>query len=154
MQKKMVSLWAISLCFLTSFALGAGLVDRYDPARDPQADLASALALAQENRQRVLVEVGGEWCRWCHILDKFLAENDGIAAYLDQKFVLLKVNYSEENENQAFLSQFPKPSGYPHFYIFDSKGRLLKSVNTANLEEGESYSPSLFLAFLKKWAGE
>ena len=41
----------------------------YDPARDPFSDGRAALRLAMETRRKVLIEVGGDWCSWCHVLD-------------------------------------------------------------------------------------
>ncbi|NNF96568.1 MAG: thioredoxin family protein, partial [Halobacteria archaeon] len=88
----------------------------YDPARDPFADGRAALKLARETNRRVLIEVGGDWCSWCHILNKFLAENQQIREQLHRNFVILKVNVSEANDNAAFMAGFPKPLGYPHIY--------------------------------------
>lgn len=41
---------------------------KFDPARDPAKDVAAAATTAQG--KRVIVDVGGQWCAWCHILDR------------------------------------------------------------------------------------
>jgi thioredoxin-related protein len=44
----------------------------YDESRDPIVDGREALKLAQETQRKVLIEVGGDWCSWCHVLDGFI----------------------------------------------------------------------------------
>lgn len=127
-------------------------VDVYDPARDPFADLEAAKAEAQRSGRNILLDIGGDWCSWCHILDDFIGDNQDIADALRQNYVVVKINVSEENENQAFMAQYPAVAGYPHFYILDSQGSLLQSQNTAELEQGSSYNHDVFLGFLHTWA--
>jgi len=66
--------------------------------------------------------------------------------------VVLKVNYSDENENKDFLGKYPKIRGYPHLFVLDSDGKLLHSQGTAELEEGKGYNEQKVMAFLSKWA--
>ena len=63
----------------------------------------------------------------------------------------MKINYSEENKNEKFLSQYPKVDGYPHFFVLDKNGKLLYSQNTGLLEKEKSYDREKFMTFLKKW---
>ena len=123
----------------------------YDPARDPFADGRAALKLAGETNRRVLIEVGGDWCRWCHVLDEFLAENKDIREQLHRHFVILKVNVSEANDNAEFMAGFPKPLGYPHMYITEADGRIIFSKDTAELLENSRYSVKRFQQFIDKW---
>ncbi|MDX2457814.1 MAG: thioredoxin family protein [Gammaproteobacteria bacterium] len=97
----------------------------YDPARDPFADGRAALQLAKDTRRKVLIEIGGDWCSWCHVLDGFLSAHPELRIRLHQTFVLLKVNVDEANGNSEFLSVFPRPQGYPHMYITDTDGTIL-----------------------------
>lgn len=127
---------------------GAG----YDPGRDPAADLAAAVQEASASDRRILVEVGGEWCHWCHILEKFFKNHDELRELLEDNFVVVKVNFSPENENEAFLSRFPVFKGYPHIMILDSDGTHLHSQDTGQLEKGEGYDPAAMKAFLEKWS--
>src|SRR5262249_32742072 len=83
-----------------------GLPAKYDPKRDPNADLQIAMRLATSSHRRILLEVGGDWCIWCHILDNFFVQNPDVAEYLQQHYVLMKVNYSPENKNKAFLANY------------------------------------------------
>jgi thiol:disulfide interchange protein len=128
------------------------LPDRFDPKRDPEADLAAALAKAKAEGRRVIVDVGGEWCAWCRILDRFFDAHADLDALRTSRYVWLKVNFSKENENRAFLARWPKVAGYPHLFVLDADGRLLHSQDTGELESGKSYDPAKMRAFLERWS--
>ncbi|HJR74074.1 MAG TPA: thioredoxin family protein [Luteimonas sp.] len=124
----------------------------FDPQRDPADDLRTATLAAQREGKRIVLDVGGDWCAWCQRLDAFVDSDPSVRAFRDAHFVWMKVNYSEENENISFLSQFPKAKGYPHLFVLDADGKLLHSQFTGALEEGKGYDRDKFLAFLKRWA--
>jgi thiol:disulfide interchange protein len=131
----------------------SALVNIYDPARDPANDLEQAILKAQKENKRIMLELGGDWCIWCRYMDDFYASHADILQVRAENYVLVKINVSEENSNDDFLSDFPAPGGYPHIYILDSDGTLLHSQDTVELEDGgSSYVPEVFMAFLKKWA--
>lgn len=125
---------------------------KFDPARDGAHDLETALQLAREMKRRVLVEVGGEWCTWCHIMDRFFAANPDLKRTRDANFVWLKVNFSKENPNEALLARWPKVAGYPHLFVLDGDGRVLRSQDTSLLEAGKDYDFAGFRAFLMDWS--
>ena len=124
----------------------------FDPARDAAADIGAALAEARRTGKRVLVDVGGDWCIWCKRLDRFFEEQKDVAAYLHANYVTVKVNYSKENRNEAVLSRYPKVAGYPHLFVLDTTGVLLRSQDTGALESGKAHDREKVLAFLKAWA--
>jgi hypothetical protein len=90
--------------------------------------------------------------RWCRVMDRFFAANRDVRQLRDANYVLLKVNYSDENRNEAFLRRFPPVAGYPHFFVLDTTGRLLHSQDTSVLEAGKDYDAAAMRAFLVKWA--
>lgn len=127
-------------------------VDTFDPARDAARDIREAVAEAVRTGRNVLVDVGGEWCVWCHYMDAFYEKHPDVKALRDRFYVQVKLNYSPENENKEILSKYPKISGYPHLFVLDGTGKLLWSQNTGKLEQGEGYNTEKFIAFLTKWA--
>ena len=131
-----------------------GLPSKFDPARDAEKDVATALTLAKSQGKRVIVDVGGEWCVWCHILDDFFAArgNADIRALRDERYVWLKVNFSQENQNEALLSRWPKVAGYPHLFVLDADGRLLHSQDTGDFERGRDYDREKIIAFIGRWS--
>lgn len=127
-------------------------VAEYNPDRSPSADLKATVKRAQAEGKRILLDVGGEWCSWCHAFDRYIVEHEAVATALRKDFLIMKVNYSEANFNRDFLSAYPKIPGYPHLFVLEKDGTLLLSKSTGDLEEGSSYNQDVFLAFLAAWA--
>ncbi|MCK4864651.1 MAG: thioredoxin family protein [Gammaproteobacteria bacterium] len=149
----------VILFFLFFISLQPTLADQlpeyslhYDPQRDAFQDGRDAIKLAKESNRRILIEVGGDWCKWCHVLDRFLDKNPEVKKQLHQTFVFLKVNVSDENYNKEFLKVFPRPLGYPHMYVTEKNGNLLLSKDTADFFVNRKYSAKRFKAFFKHWA--
>lgn len=124
----------------------------YDPARNAEQDVANALKEAQRTGKNVMVEVGGKWCIWCRTMDGFFQQHPALNQLREKNYVVVFVNFSPENKNQAFLGRYPKISGYPHYFVLRSDGKLLRSQNTGDLEDGRSYNARAMENFLKKWA--
>ncbi len=141
---------ALLLWTLSHALLAQDLPTRFDPARDAAADVATAATAARAQRKRVLVDVGGEWCPWCHILDRFVAANADVKKLVDDNYVWVKVNWSPQNRNEALLSRWPKVQGYPHLFVLDDAARLLHSQGTGELEAGQDYDKQKVLAFLRQ----
>lgn len=130
---------------------------QFDPARDPAADLRAALAAAKAQNKRVLIDVGGDWCIWCKLLDAKFEQEAELRQLRDANFIVLKVHYDKKvNPNAAFLSQYPKVAGYPHLFVLDAEGKLLHSQDTAQLElpkeQGKGHDSAKLKAFLTAWA--
>jgi thioredoxin-related protein len=127
---------------------------KYDPARNADQDIKDGVAEAKRTGKRVLLEVGGDWCIWCHHMDDFFDAHPELLTLREQNFIMVKINYSDENKNQMVLSRYPPVAGYPHIFILDGDGKLLHSQDTGKLEEGKSYNLDKFMAFLKEWGVE
>jgi hypothetical protein len=41
-------------------------VPKFDPKRDAANDINDAVKEAKRTGRRVILDVGGEWCGWCH----------------------------------------------------------------------------------------
>ena len=167
MKKHLLSIAAVGLFAITGFGQSSAnpavaapdkpkeepiARERFDPKKDPRADLDAAMAVAQKTGKNIVLDIGGEWCGWCVFMDKFFVQNPDIAKTRDQNFVWVKVNFSKENENKEFLSPYPQPAGYPHLFVLDAAGKLLQSQDTSELEEGKGYNHDRFAEFLKKWS--
>lgn len=126
----------------------------FNPAADPFEDLKITVEDAGKFNKRIILDVGGDWCLWCHRIDAFMNNNEEIKSLLEKNFIILKVNFSKENKNEKFLSQFPAIEGYPHFFVLEKDGKLLHSQNTGELEQDKDYSKEKFIDFLNKWKPE
>lgn len=147
-------LLVIAFLLLSQFTFALGnkpYSSHYDPARDPFADFLAAQIDARTENKLVLLEFGGDWCIWCHRLDQFFSQQPELSSDLSDVFVVVKVNVSDENNNETFINQFSKITGYPHFIIADAKGKEIGVKNTSKLEEGKSYSVKKVKAFIDRW---
>jgi thioredoxin-related protein len=127
-------------------------VTKYDPARNADQDIQDAIAEAKRTKKRILLEVGGEWCSWCHRLDEFFAAHPELTELREKNYVTVKINMSEENPNKEVLSRYDPIPGYPHIFVLDSDGKLVRSQDTGVFEEGKSYVAERLNTFLTYWA--
>ena len=123
--------------------------EKFDPKRDPTADLAEAVTKAIASGKHIILDVGGEWCVWCVYMDRYFVENPALEKLREENFVWLKVNMGPENENKEFLSIYPEAKGYSHLYVLDPTGKLLQSQDTSALEQGKGYNLVEFTRFLR-----
>jgi len=125
--------------------------EKFDPTVDAAKTIDYGVHLAAKENKRVLLDVGGEWCIWCHRLDEFILADHEIDSTLNANFVVVKVNYSKENKNEAVLNKYPKVAGYPHYFVLGNDGTLLLSKNTGDLEKEKSYDREKLLTFFNEW---
>jgi len=98
-----------------------------------------------------LMVVGGTWCVDCRLLDVFIAEHTAVTDKLQPSFIILKVNYSRDNKNEAFLSDYPNINWYPYIFVIERDGSLLHSKDTRELSSGRYVDEEIFLRFLDQW---
>lgn len=157
MRSTLSALFAIILSIAAQHA-NAQVSDRityvrehFDETADPAEDLETAKALAKAEDKKILLDVGGDWCVWCEILDTYLQHDEASEAAFACSFVVLKVNVSLQNQNADFLSDYPSVPGYPHFFVLDEDGNFIKSQDTGELEDGRSYSSSAMTGFANQY---
>jgi len=147
--------FTFSICHSQSMVIeGAPLIpaEKFDPARDAAKDISDAIIEATKNNRRIILDVGGNWCIWCRRLDTLFMNNKDLARYMHTNYIVVKVNFSKENENENVLSRYPAVKGYPHLFVLENDGSLLHSQDTGELESGKHHDHDKVLAFLKKWA--
>ena len=132
----------------TTSAPADAAVSRYDPARDAAKDIARALAAAPASGKRVLLIVGGDWCKDCRTLDALFVSEPGLATARDAHFVPVKVFIGTENRNDAVLSHYPKLEWVPTLIELDAEGRVRRMAPTTDFHEGDKLVPSRLRAFL------
>jgi hypothetical protein len=124
----------------------------YDREADPFDQYRDAIARAAASDKLVLIIAGGDWCRWCHVLNRFVNSNEDVEQRLNDTFVVMKVYVGPGNYNELFFSQLPEAYGAPHFWIVSPNREVLASQSTAKLERGKStYDKASFLAFIDSW---
>ena len=120
----------------------------YEKGRDAAADIKSALERAKAENKRVLIEAGGNWCPWCLKMEKFYAGHASIAKARDKNYVTVLVAVEPSQALPTALASYPAPAGFPHLYVLDADGAVVKSQDTSELEQGETYDVVKFAMFL------
>ncbi|MEI8201475.1 MAG: thioredoxin family protein [Bacteroidota bacterium] len=125
----------------------------YNPEANAASDLKNALIKAKTENKQVLLQVGGNWCKWCIRFNKFCSETSAVDSMLKANYVLLHINYSKENKNLSLLKQleFPQRFGFPVLLVLDASGKRLHTQDSGFLESGEGYDKEKVLTFLKQW---
>lgn len=128
----------------------------YHPSADAKKEIAETVAKAKTENKHVVLMIGGNWCRWCKMFEKFRLNNAKVDSTVRRDFVWLHVNYSKENKNLDVLKSlsFPQRFGFPVFVVLDGNGKLLHLQNSAYLEDGEGYSEEKVVDFLHQWRRE
>jgi len=150
LRRKLFALFIALFCS-GAMAAVAGDVEIFDPQRDAAQDIAHAVEQAKKSGKRVLLDVGGDWCSWCHLLDRMFVRHADLQRLREDSYIWVKINYSPENKNEAVLARYPKFKGCPHIFVLDADGAVLHSQDTSKLEEGKGYSLEKLTAFLERW---
>jgi thioredoxin-related protein len=125
----------------------------YDPKADATIDISNAVKKAKAENKFVLIQAGGNWCRWCIEFNRFTRVQMPIDSLLGKSFIVYHLNYSPENTNaKTFASLgFPQRFGFPVFIILDGNGNRLHTQNSEYLEQGNSYNKQKVYEFLSQW---
>jgi len=142
------------LFMLFSFSNGFSQSKLYNPAESAKNALDSCIQLAKKENKHILVQVGGNWCKWCIEFHRFVKSNKQLDSILNASFVYYPLNYSKENKNLDVLAsfEFPQRFGFPVFLVLNENGRKIHTQNSSYLEDGkESYDQEKVFDFFKKW---
>jgi thioredoxin-related protein len=149
---KQASLFLV-VFFISAILFGQSKETIYHPEANAELELAGAVSKAQNENKNILVYVGGNWCKWCLRFNKFCKDTISIDSTIKANYVVLHINYSQENENFELLQKLDNPQrfGFPVLLILDSNGKRLHTQDTGFLESGEGYDKEKVLIFLKQW---
>ena len=145
-----------SLTFFLLMTL-AGLAQEtklYDVEADASKQIAAAIKEANAQNKNVMIQAGGNWCSWCIKFNKFTIADAQIDSIIKASYVLVHLNYSKENKNEATFASlgFPQRFGFPSFIILDKTGQRLHTQNSSYLEDGKgSYDRNTVFEFLQAW---
>ena len=146
----------LSLTFFLLMTL-AGLAQEtklYDVEADASKQIAAAIKEANAQNKNVMIQAGGNWCSWCIKFNKFTIADAQIDSIIKASYVLVHLNYSKENKNEATFANlgYPQRFGFPSFIILDKTGQRLHTQNSSYLEDGKgSYDRNTVFEFLQAW---
>jgi thioredoxin-related protein len=125
----------------------------YTVDANAKTDLNAALDKADKEGKHVLIQVGGNWCKWCIKFHEFIKNDSQIDSLINADYVYILINYSKENRNLEMMKQleYPQRFGFPVLVVLDAKGNRLHTQDSGFLESGDGYSKDKILTFLKCW---
>lgn len=150
----MKNLLVIFLMIFSAHVLLAQQVEIYNPDADAKADIAAAVKKAAKENKHVFLQIGGNWCPWCIKYHNFVDADKEIKNYVEDNFVVVKVNYDQKNKNEEVLASlgYPQRFGFPVFVILNGKGERIHTQNSAFLEKDKGYDHDRVLQFYKHWS--
>jgi thiol:disulfide interchange protein len=129
----------------------------YDPSLDGWKQLQAAGKTAAADNKRILVIVGGNWCKWCRALDRLMSEDAALKGEL-ARYEVVHLNYSKENKNPEAMVHLGNPEklGFPSLLVLSPQLQLLHTQSSDIFETGDpakpGHDPAKLLAFLRNWA--
>jgi hypothetical protein len=120
----------------------------YDATRDAAADIDRAMEAATASGRRVLLIVGGDWCKDCRDLDALFAADSSLAALRDRNYVTVKVFLGSENRNERVLARYPTISWVPTLIELRRDGRVRRMVPSTQFHDAQRLVPARVRAFL------
>ncbi|NOQ70886.1 MAG: DUF255 domain-containing protein [Crocinitomix sp.] len=79
---------------------------------------AAAFEKAAENEKLLLLEVGANWCHWCHVMDDSTYSDATVQSYLDDNFILCRADQDARPDLYAAY----KPWGWPAIIVMNENG--------------------------------
>lgn len=128
------------------------LVPIFSDSADARSDIQKALARAKQQKKRVLLDFGANWCFDCHVLDTAFESRD-IAPLLTKNFIVVHVDVGQYDKNLDLAQQYqiPLDQGIPALAVLSADGKLLYSSEHKEFEKARSMSPEEITDFLKQW---
>ena len=126
----------------------------YDEATDADAAVAAAFARARANGKRVLIDLGGNWCADCRILDAVM-DLPEMRAFMAAHFEIVSVDVGRFNKNLQIPARWglgKLEKGVPTIIIADADGKAVNISNAADLESARSMTPQGIADWLARWA--
>lgn len=129
----------------------------YDEKADAPKQIEEALARAEKENRRVLIQWGANWCGWCYLLHDTMKENREIARKLQYEYDVVLVDIGKMDQNQDLLEKYEvdiRNEGVPFLTVLDPAGKVIANQETASLESKEegvqAHEPDAVLDFLTK----
>ncbi len=153
MKLLMITIMAAFLSLHVSAQLKVAV---YNPQADAKAEIAQAVEVANAGGKQVFLQIGGNWCPWCIRFHKMIEEDAELDSLVKADYVVVKVNFSKENENHEVLAllDYPQRFGFPVFVILDGKGKRIHTQDSSLLEEGKGYSRDKVRNMFVMWSAD
>jgi thioredoxin-related protein len=123
----------------------------YDETANAQELIAKAVRQAKRDHKHVLIEWGGNWCGWCHLLHDCFTKVPEVSKIVHEEYVLVLI---DSNSNSDLMKQYAQDhpiAGFPHLTVLNEEGTVLKNQDTEPLEKGKGHDPERVVTFLSEY---
>ena len=125
----------------------------YSETADPQTDINAALLKAKREHKRVLIDIGGDWCGDCQVLDIYFRQSPN-SELLQKNFVLVHIfTTSTLDQHVAVAAKYgvPTAKGVPALSVLDSSGKVIHAQGTGEFNDMRHMDPASVTEFLNRW---
>lgn len=133
----------------------------YDEQADAKKQIAGALAIAQRDHKRVLLQWGANWCGWCRLLHGTFESDRKVKDKLAAEYEVVLIDIGRMDKNMDLVAQYgadPKGQGVPFLTVLDAAGKVVTHQETGSLEKPDkdnpAHDPDKIIAFLDKHKAE
>ncbi|MCC6795934.1 MAG: DUF255 domain-containing protein [Candidatus Hydrogenedentes bacterium] len=144
---------AVCAIFALAITLTATAAERkpiYDESGNGEQLIQAALEKAAKENKRVLIQWGGNWCGWCHLLHDVFQSDKAIADRLAKSFVIVLI---DTNSNKQLIEKYDaKLQGVPYLTFLNADNTVAGHHDTGSLEIGSKHDPAKVLAVLNEYA--
>jgi thioredoxin-related protein len=150
----MKKLLILAMLVVANMTIVAQQQTLYHPDANAEKDIETILIKAKSEHKFVLIQAGGNWCKWCIEFDRISKADHGIDSVIKAGFIVYHLNFSKENENKKTFAkyEYPQRFGFPVFIILNSNGQRIHTQNSEYLEDGKnSYNTNKVQSFLEFW---
>lgn len=86
-----------------------------------------AFARAAAEDKPILLDIGAVWCHWCHVMDRESYEDPGLARFINEHFIAVKVDRDErpdvDSRYQSAVSAISGQGGWPLTAVLTPEGK-------------------------------
>lgn len=154
MRKRLPTLLAMLTIGVFAFAAEPpkGKPPLYDESADGKAQVAAAVKRAARENKRVLLQIGGNWCPWCHKLHELFVTDKAIAKELNYEYEVVDLDIGHGEKNRDLLARYGiVAKGYPYLAVISADDKLVTQQETGALEDGPKHDPKRVADFLARW---
>ena len=139
------------LLFIATLSLNLSAQKLYDETANGEKQLTEALEKAKKEGKHVLIQMGGNWCKWCLRFNEFVNNDSQIKKVAEENYVVLHLNYNKKDTAMLERLEHPDRFGFPVIIILDENGKRLHTQNAYYLEESEGYHAKKVLSCYEDW---
>ena len=131
----------------------------YDEAADASKDVAAAVARAQQDNKRVLIQWGANWCGWCKWLAGTMKSDAKVSRELRYEYEVVHVDVGKFDKHMDLAKSLGADfKAIPYLTILDGSGKAIVQQNTepfeAKIDGQNGHDPVKLLDWLKQHAAK